>query len=80
MSTERPPLLDTSSLLPFGEKADIIRAYEEARAKDAELIQDLLDTLVLLREVYQSATGRMAPLGNSAFAAASSAGFKPTEP
>ena len=54
--------------------------YEAARAKDAELIQDLLDSLALLREVYQSATGYPSPVGGSALAAADAHGFKPTEP
>ena len=74
MSTERPPLFDTSSLLPFGEKADIITAYEAARAKDAELIQMLVDALQYLGDIGVWYPEQAAALGKAA-----AAGFKPTE-
>lgn len=53
--------------------------YEAARAKDAELIQQLVDALALLREVYQLATGTPSPVGDFVLDAADESGFKPSE-
>ena len=54
--------------------------YEAARAKDAELIQQLVDALENLREIHQEWAGREALTGMDELAAAEAAGFKPTNP
>jgi hypothetical protein len=54
--------------------------YEADRAKDAELIQRLVDALENLREIHQEWAGREALTGMDELAAAKAAGFKPLEP
>lgn len=48
---KRTPLFG-EGLLPFGDKAEMVKAYEAARAKDAELIQRLVDELAMLQYVF----------------------------
>jgi len=83
-TTTRPPLLSDEQIsnMAFLRPADarelyiadgVCEAYEAARAKDAELIQTLLDALVCTHE--DRALVVMAAK-NSALAA----GFKPSEP
>ena len=52
--------------------------YEAARAKDAELIQMLVDALSLPIVSIEASIEHMKQ-GNEALAAAAAAGFKPTE-
>ena len=59
---------------------EIWHAYEAARAKDAELIQELVDGLAMLQYVFASEAGYETRWGDDALDAASAAGFKPSEP
>ena len=54
--------------------------YEAARAKDAELIQQLVDALANLRDIHQFRVGREPLTGMDELAAAAAAGFKPSNP
>jgi hypothetical protein len=54
--------------------------YEAARAKDAELIQQLVDALANLRDIHQFRVGREPLTGMDELEAAAAAGFKPTNP
>jgi hypothetical protein len=54
-------------------------AFAAARAKDAELIQMLVDALENLREIHQEWAGREALTGMDELAAAAAAGFKPSD-
>jgi len=84
MSTKRQPLLsdddinDPKLVIPLGAKM-IRDIYEAARAKDAELIQELLDALVPPM-VSLDAPLEMMVKAKGAIELAASAGFKPTEP
>jgi len=79
MSNKREPLLSDRNL--WDRSAEIVRDfYEAARAKDAELIQRLVDALENLREIHQESAGREALTGMDELAAAAAAGFKPTNP
>ena len=91
MSTKREPLLSDSSLKDAEETIEVSSVpvdklyrfreiYEASRAKDAELIQMLVDAMYSLRKSV-----RMAPyntlLGfDNALDAATAQGFKPSEP
>jgi hypothetical protein len=78
-NTKREPLLSDRNL--WDRSAEIVRDfYEAARAKDAELIQQLVDALGNLREIHQEWAGREALTGMDELAAAAAAGFKPTNP
>jgi len=57
-----------------------LRQVEADRAKDAELIQQLVDALENLREIHQEWAGREALTGMDELAAAEAAGFKPSKP
>lgn len=79
-NTTRPPLLsdedinDPKLVIPLGAKM-IRDIYEAARAKDAELIQQLVDGLHFERMSLVSCME-----SQKALDAAAAAGFKPTEP
>jgi hypothetical protein len=53
---------------------------EADRAKDAELIQQLVDALANLRDIHQFRVGREPLTGMDELESAASAGFKPTNP
>ena len=53
--------------------------HESARAKDAELIQQLVDALRNLRDIHQFRVGREPLTGMYELEAAEAAGFKPSE-
>jgi hypothetical protein len=57
-----------------------LRQIETARAKDAELIQMLVDELRLLRIEFGNRVGQTAQIGIASLSAAEAAGFKPTTP
>jgi hypothetical protein len=81
-NTPRPPLLSDEKIhspeliIPLSKKM-VRDIYEAARAKDAELIQQLFDALYA--EQFVPSLGP-SPLTKPAIAAAAAAGFKPTEP
>jgi hypothetical protein len=84
-NTKREPLVsdkdinDPKLVIPLGAKM-IRDIYENARAKDAELIQMLVDALENLREIHQEWAGREPLTGTDELAAAAAAGFKPSKP
>jgi len=53
--------------------------YEAARAKDAELIQQLVDDLRLLRIEFGNSVGQTTEIGIASLSAAEAAGFKPSD-
>jgi hypothetical protein len=57
-----------------------LRQVEAARAKDAELIQQLVDALANLRDIHQFRVGREPLTGMDELEAAAAAGFKPSTP
>ena len=57
-----------------------LRQIETDRAKDAELIQMLVDALANLRDIHEFRVGREPLTGTDELAAAAAAGFKPTKP
>ena len=57
-----------------------LRQVEAARAKDAELIQMLVDALANLRDIHEFRVGREPLTGTDELAAAAAAGFKPSYP
>lgn len=57
-----------------------LRQVEADRAKDAELIQQLVDALANLRDIHQFRVGREPLTGMDELEAAAAAGFKPTNP
>ena len=57
-----------------------LRQVEAARAKDAELIQQLVDALANLRDIHQFRVGREPLTGMDELEAAAAAGFKPSNP
>jgi hypothetical protein len=85
MSNEREPLCEIHSLLAVSDRGldhaqlwhaiTMINAYEAARAKDAELIQHLVNALGREVHINQPAL----PSSIAAFAAAEAAGFKPSQ-
>ena len=63
----------------IGEALQELRQVEAARAKEAELIQHLVDALANLRDIHQFRVGREPLTGMDELAAAEAAGFKPSE-
>jgi hypothetical protein len=57
-----------------------LRQVEADRAKDAELIQQLVDALANLRDIHEFRVGREPLTGMDELAAAAAAGFKPSTP
>ena len=57
-----------------------LRQVEADRAKDAELIQQLVDALANLRDIHEFRVGREPLTGMDELEAAASAGFKPSTP
>jgi hypothetical protein len=57
-----------------------LRQIEADRAKDAELIQMLVDALRNLRDIHEFRVGREPLTGTDELAAAEAAGFKPSYP
>ena len=57
-----------------------LRQVEADRAKDAELIQQLVDALANLRDIHQFRVGREPLTGMDELEAAAAAGFKPSTP
>jgi hypothetical protein len=53
--------------------------HEAARAKDAELIQRLVDDLRLLRIEFGNSVGHTTEIGIASLSAAEAAGFKPSD-
>lgn len=53
--------------------------YEAARAKDAELIQMLVDDLRLLRIEFGNRVGQTTEIGIASLSAAEADGFKPSD-
>jgi hypothetical protein len=53
--------------------------YEAARAKDAELIQRLVDDVRLLRIDFGNRVGQTTEIGIASLSAAEAAGFKPSD-
>ena len=82
--TKREPLLsdkdinDPKLVIPLGAKM-IRDIYEAARAKDAELIQQLVDDLRLLRIDFGNRVGQTTEVGVASLSAAEDAGFKPSD-
>jgi hypothetical protein len=64
----------------IGEALQALRQVEADRAKDAELIQQLVDALANLRDIHQFRVGREPLTGMDELAAAAAAGFKPSTP
>ena len=55
------------------------KAFAAARAKDAELIQMLVDDLRLLRIEFGNRVGQTTEIGIASLSDAEDAGFKPTD-
>jgi hypothetical protein len=65
----------------FGKECDCDACiYEVARAKDAQLIQRLVDDLRLLRIEFGNRVGQTTQIGIASLSAAEAAGFKPSIP
>ena len=64
----------------IGEALQELRQVEADRAKDAELIQMLVDALANLRDIHEFRVGREPLTGTDELAAAAAAGFKPSYP
>ena len=64
----------------IGEALQELRQVETDRAKDAELIQMLVDALRNLRDIHEFRVGREPLTGTDELAAAAAAGFKPSYP
>jgi hypothetical protein len=56
-----------------------LRQVEADRAKDAELIQQLVDALANLRDIHEFRVGREPLTGMDELEAAAAAGFKPSD-
>jgi hypothetical protein len=77
-NTKREPLLSDRNL--WDRSAEIVRDfYEAARAKDAELIQRLVDDVRLLRIDFGNSVGQTTEIGIASLSAAEAAGFKPSD-
>jgi hypothetical protein len=61
----------------IGEALQELRQVEAARAKDAELIQMLVDDLRLLRIEFGNRLGQTTQIGIASLSAAEAAGFTP---
>ncbi len=78
-NTKREPLLSDRNL--WDRSAEIVRDfYEAARAKDAELIQRLVDGLHNVATLADVDTDERSTIARNPLAAAEAAGFKPTNP
>jgi hypothetical protein len=83
-NTKREPLLsdkdinDPKLVIPLGAKM-IRDIYEAARAKDAELIQMLVDDLRLLRIEFGNRVGQTTEIGIASLSAAEADGLKPSD-
>jgi hypothetical protein len=83
-NTKREPLVsdedinDPKLVIPIGAKM-IRDIYEAARAKDAELIQMLVDDLRLLRIEFGNRVGQTTEIGIASLSAAEADGFKPSD-
>jgi hypothetical protein len=55
------------------------KIYESARVKDAELIQQLVDDLRILRIDFGNRVGQTTQIGIASLSAAEAAGFKPSD-
>jgi hypothetical protein len=83
-NTKREPLLsdkdinDPKLVIPLGAKM-IRDIYEADRAKDAELIQQLVDDLRILRIDFGNRVGQTTQIGIASLSAAEAAGFKPSD-
>lgn len=64
----------------ISEALQVLRQVEADRAKDAELIQMLVDALANLRDIHEFRVGREPLTGTDELEAAAAAGFKPSEP
>ena len=64
----------------IGEALQELRHVEAARAKDAELIQMLVDDVRLLRIEFGNRVGQTTEIGIASLSDAEAAGFKPTTP
>ncbi len=64
----------------IGEALQELRQVEADRAKDAELIQQLVDDLRLLRIEFGNSVGQTTEIGIASLSAAEAAGFKPSTP
>ena len=82
MSNTKPePLLSNADLGYVKDKhtpEQVRDFYEAARAKDAELIQMLVDDLRLLRIEFGNSVGQTTEIGIASLSAAEAAGFKPS--
>jgi hypothetical protein len=63
----------------IGETLQELRQVEAARAKDAELIQKLVDDLRILRIDFGNRVGQTTQIGIASLSAAEAAGFKPSD-
>jgi hypothetical protein len=63
----------------IGEALQELRQVESARAKDAELIQQLVDDLRLLRIEFGNRVGQTTHIGIPSLSDAEAAGFKPSD-
>jgi hypothetical protein len=61
----------------IGEALQELRQVEAARAKDAELIQMLVDELRILRIEFGNSVGQTTEIGIGSLSAAEDAGFTP---
>jgi hypothetical protein len=91
-NTKREPLLSDEQMrdmvtcgLEYVDEIRMVGAvrvnswHESARAKDAELIQMLIDDLRLLRIEFGNRVGQTTQIGIASLYAAEAAGFKPTD-
>jgi hypothetical protein len=62
----------------IGEALQELRQVEAARAKDAELIQMLVDDLRILRIEFGNRVGQTTEIGIASLSDAEDAGFNPT--
>jgi hypothetical protein len=63
----------------IGEALQELRQVEAARAKDAELIQQLVDDLRLLRIEFGNRVGQTTEIGIASLSAAEADGLKPSD-
>ena len=82
-NTKREPLMSNADLVYVKDThtpEQVRDTYEAARAKDAELIQMLVDALRNLRDIHEFRVGREPLTGTDELAAAAAAGFNPSYP
>jgi len=73
-----PLVKDAAHGFVFGAKY-VQDKYEAARAKDAELIQMLVDDLRILRIEFGNRVGQTTEIGIASLSDAEDAGFKPSD-